>query len=60
MFILDGMSIKIELLPVHGVKHLNGDQHGQSHGHWVRIVEDLAVNSLEFGGVGYARQVVSL
>ena len=46
-------------LPVHGVQHLNGDQHGQSHGHWVRVVEDLAVNTLELLATAQAGQMVS-
>lgn len=32
---------------VHGVQHLNGYQHGQSHCHGVGVSEDLAVDSLE-------------
>lgn len=33
---------------VHGVQHLDGDQHRQSHSHRVRVSEDFAVNTLEF------------
>jgi len=32
---------------VHGVQHFNGDKYRQSHGHWVRVVEDGAINVLE-------------
>lgn len=45
---------------VHGVQHLNCDQHRQSHGHWVRIMENAAVNSLEVFAIGCALQVVGL
>lgn len=31
---------------VEGVQHFNGDQHGESHGHRVGIVEDAAIDTL--------------
>lgn len=49
-----------QTLPVHGVQHLNGDKHRQSHGHGVRVVEDLAVQALELLATTNAGQVVSL
>lgn len=44
--------------PVHGIQHLDGDQHGESHGHRMGIVEDLAVQSLELVSAAQARQVM--
>ena len=46
--------------PVEGVEHLNGDQHGQSHGHGLGGVEDVAVHTLEHLGLGGALHVVGL
>lgn len=37
----------MKILPVHGVQHLDGDKNGKSHGHWMRVMEDFAVDSLE-------------
>jgi hypothetical protein len=44
--------------PVHGVQHFNGDENGKSHGHWVGVSEDLAVNSLEVIASSQALHVV--
>lgn len=49
-----------EQIPVHGVQHLNGDKHRQSHGHGMRIAEDLAVQALELLTTADASQMVSL
>jgi hypothetical protein len=46
--------------PVHGIEHLNGDQHRQSHGHGMRVSENMAVNSLEFLSFTNASKMVSL
>jgi len=32
---------------VHGIEHFNQHQHGQGHGHWLRVAEDVAVNTVE-------------
>jgi hypothetical protein len=45
---------------VHGVQHLNGDQHRQGHGHRVRIIEDVAVNVGPFFATASALEVMSL
>jgi len=45
---------------VHGVQHLNADKDGQCHSHWVRIMENVAIDSLEDIAVRSALQVMSL
>lgn len=48
-----------QYVPVHGVQHLDGYQHRQSHGHGVGVLEDWAFVRSEFGWVSVAAQVVS-
>ena len=36
-----------QFLPIHGVKHLDNHQCGQSHGGWLVVLEDVAVEALE-------------
>ena len=50
----------LDSAPVHGVEHLNGDKYRQSHGHGVRVVEDLAVDSLEVVSATQAGQMMGL
>jgi hypothetical protein len=45
---------------VHGVQHFNADKDGQSHGHWMRIMENVAIDSLEDFAVWGTLQVMSL
>lgn len=47
------------ILPVHGVQHFNCDKDGQSHCHWVRIMENVAVQALELLATSRASQVMS-
>jgi hypothetical protein len=57
---LESVSHHISTVPVHGVQHLNGYKYRQSHGHWVGISEDFAVNALEFISATNACKMVSL
>ena len=41
-------------LPVQSVQQFNNDQNGQSHGHWVWVFKDLAVNTFEFWSTSQA------
>lgn len=48
------------LLPVQSVAHLNGDEHGQRHGHRVRRLEHVAVQALKLRVVRGALEEVAL
>lgn len=47
-------------LPVHSIQHFNSYENRQSHRHWMRICEDLAIDALEFLATTQARQMMCL
>lgn len=47
-------------VPVEGVAHLNGDQHGQGHGHGVSSLKEVAIESGEVLVLGAALHEVGL
>lgn len=48
------------LLPVQSIAHLNGDEHGQRHGHRVGRLEHVAVQALKLRVVRGALEEVAL
>lgn len=50
----------VSLLPVQSVAHLNGDEHGQRHGHRVGRLEHVAVQALKLRVVRSALEEVAL
>jgi hypothetical protein len=52
--------MSIVFIPVKSVKHFDGDQHGKSHCHGVRIVEDVAVDVGPFFTAASTLKVVRL
>lgn len=49
-----------QVLPVESIAHLDGDQHGQGHGHGLRGLKDLTLHTLKVGIVLGALHEVSL
>lgn len=50
----------VTYLPVESIAHLNGDEHGQGHGHRVGRLEHVAVQAVEIWVVWGALEKVAL